>query len=447
MNRTHAARSIGVMVLILSFCVAGCISGDPAPGVEQDDHVALATQFVVSVFAGDHETATGLMSQELKEALPPAAMTGLVQQITGQYGELESISGADDISGESYVAVHVTCLHATGSTIVYRAVFDEGNVAGFFIDDVVGPYTSPSYADLDSFAEIDVTIGTPGWELPAVLTMPVGDGPFPAVVLVQGSGPSDMDESVGVNKPFKDLAWGLASQGVAVLRYDKRTYIYGSAIADLIDSFTLREETIDDAVLALVFLSTQERVDPARIVVLGHSLGGYAAPLIAAESSVIDGIVLMAAPARPLEDLVVEQTQYLSMLDGEIDVQESVSIAVVESMAEKIRTLSLDEGELVLGASLAYWAYVSDYDPVATAAVLDMPLLALQGERDYQVTMEDFQLWQDGLGDMASFVSYVSLNHLMMSGSGPSGPEEYYAAAHVAADVITDIASWCKELE
>ncbi len=448
MRHNHNRITLALALLVLcSVCVSGCISdGDSADDVPTD-HLSIAVLFVEAVFQGEYGAASGLMSEEMLGAFSEADFTSLALQIEQLYGTMDSVSDTTDGSESGVDVAHVTCEHSTGTVVTYRVVLEEGKVVGFFIDDVVEPYTPPAYADADSFSEINVTVGSPGWELPAVLTMPEGEGPFPAVVLVHGSGASDMDESVGVNKPFKDLAWGLASQGVAVLRYDKRTYSYGSAIAASMDSFTLAEETIDDAVSALAFLSIQERIDPARIVVLGHSLGGYAAPRIAAESSVVDGIVLMAAPARPLEDLIVEQTQYLSMLDGEIDAQEAATIAAVASMAEKIRALSIDEGEVVFGASLAYWAYVSGYDPVATAATLDIPLLAIWGERDYQVTSEDFQLWQDGLGDRASFVSYASLNHLMMAGTGPSGPEEYYAPAHVAADVVNDIASWCKALQ
>src|SRR5437868_1155092 len=74
----------------------------------------------------------------------------------------------------------------------------------------------------DTFDEREVTVGKGEWELPGTLGLPKGSGPFPAVVLVQGSGPQDRDETMGVNKPFQDIAWGLASNGIAVLRYDKR---------------------------------------------------------------------------------------------------------------------------------------------------------------------------------------------------------------------------------
>jgi fermentation-respiration switch protein FrsA (DUF1100 family) len=430
------------LLLLCSLSLSGCISGGEPEEESPVDHLSIAEEFVEAVFLGDHEAAHNLMDEEMLDAFPDADMDLLVLQIEQLYGTMESVSDVADVPDSGYPVAHVTCEHSTGVSIVYRVVVVEGKVSGFFIDDVVEPYTPPSYADLDSFTESDVTIGVPGWELPAVLTMPIGDGPFPAVVLVHGSGANDMDESVGVNKPFKDLAWGLASQGVAVLRYDKRTYVYGGAIAASLDSFTLAEETIDDAVSALDFLSANERIDASRLFIVGHSLGGYAAPLIASESGLAGGLVLLAAPARSLEDLIVEQTRYLSLIDGEIDANESVQIALVEEMAEQVRNLSIEEDEMIFGGSYAYWEYLSDYEPVVVASALDIPVLVLQGERDYQVTMEDFQLWAQGLGNSAVFISYGELNHLMMYGTGPSTPDEYFLGGNVAEEVVEDIADW-----
>ncbi len=104
------------------------------------------------------------------------------------------------------------------------------------------PYAPPDYAVAGAYTEREVTVGSGEWALPGTLTMPAGPGRFPAVVLVHGSGPNDRDETFGPNKTFKDLALGLASRGVAVLRYDKRTKVYGAKIAPL-KQFTVKEET------------------------------------------------------------------------------------------------------------------------------------------------------------------------------------------------------------
>ena len=140
--------------------------------------------------------------------------------------------------------------------------------------------------------------------------MPKGKGPFPGLVLVQGSGPHDRDETVGGSKPFKDLAWGLASRGIAVLRYVKRTKQYPTIDA----APTMTAETVDDAVRAAELLSRQSEIDLQRIFVLGHSQGGYMMPRIMQRDAGLAGVIVMAGNVRPLDELIVEQTEYLLSL-------------------------------------------------------------------------------------------------------------------------------------
>lgn len=214
-------------------------------------------------------------------------------------------------------------------------------------------------------------VGQGKWELPATLTMPrnaAAGEPVPAVVLVHGSGPSNRDETIGPNKPFKDLAWGLASRGIAVLRYDKRTKVHGAAFtSEEAASFTVKEETIDDAVLAVKLLKTIDGIDPDRVFVVGHSLGATVGPRIAqacnpAEGSSspdedsnadadtsIAGLVMMAPTARNLADLMVEQMEYLANLDGQIDEKEAAQIQEARAAADKIKSGSLKEGEVAPG--------------------------------------------------------------------------------------------------
>lgn len=313
-------------------------------------------------------------------------------------------------------------------------------------------------------------VGQGKWELPATLTMPrnaAAGEPVPAVVLVHGSGPSNRDETIGPNKPFKDLAWGLASRGIAVLRYDKRTKVHGAAFtSEEAASFTVKEETIDDAVLAVKLLKTIDGIDPDRVFVVGHSLGATVGPRIAqacnpAEGSSspdedsnadadtsIAGLVMMAPTARNLADLMVEQMEYLANLDGQIDEKEAAQIQEARAAADKIKSGSLKEGEVTLGAPKAYWDDLSAHDPVEIAKHLNLPILILQGERDYQVTMVDLEIWKQALSGKPNVTikTYPDLNHLFMSGSGKSTPDEYFVPSNLAEEVVADIVDWVNSL-
>jgi dienelactone hydrolase len=272
--------------------------------------------------------------------------------------------------------------------------------------------------------------------------------PFAAVVLVHGSGPNDRDETVGPNKPFRDLAWGLATNGIAVLRYDKRTKVYGARMVALEGGITIREETVDDALAAVRLLRNDPRIDGERIFVLGHSLGGYCIPMIGRDDAEIAGLIVMAGAARPLEDLLKEQYTYIYSLDGEISDEERSKLKEIERQVAAVKDprLSTDtpRDSLPLGSDAAYWLGLRDYRPDEMIARLEHPVLVLHAERDYQVTMVDFEKWRAALTPPrdVTVISYPSLNHLFIEGEGTCTPEEYRRAGYVAEEVVNDLAEW-----
>lgn len=315
-------------------------------------------------------------------------------------------------------------------------------------------YEAPPYAIADRFSEQEVQVGTGEWTLPGTLTLPTGTGPFPAVVLVHGSGPNDRDETIPPNKPFRDLAWGLASNGIAVLRYDKRTKVYGEKIAPLASTFTVQQEVVEDVLLALDLLRERPEIDGQQLFVLGHSLGGYLLPRILSTpaASTVRGAIIMAGSARPLEDIILEQVTYIASLSEHTPEQQQQ----LEILARKVArvkdpqlTPATPASELPLNVPAAYWLDLRNYHPAEVASQLPQPLFILQAESDYQVTQEDFHVWQQALSQHpdVTFKEYPDLYHLFMP-SEPghkATPTAYTVANHVTAEVIDDVSAWIKQ--
>ncbi|MBN1680490.1 MAG: alpha/beta fold hydrolase [Anaerolineae bacterium] len=438
----------GCLIVFMAVMVlpASVHAQDNPPG----DLEAIAQQLIDRWIAGDYEGAAEHFDSTMQDVLPPDKLRETWQSLEAQVGAFQGQLGVLTESDGTSTAV-IIVLQFEVMALDARVSFNaDGQVQGlFFSPSTAKPelvYETPDYADPSVYEEFDVIVGEDGsWPLPGTLTLPVGEGPFPAVVLVHGSGANDRDSSAGANKPFRDIAWGLASQGIAVLRYDKRTVVYGDQMADMAD-LTVVDETIADAVAAVALLQAADTIDPTRVFVAGHSMGGYLAPRIAAEAPTVAGIVILAGNTRLLEDLFLEQNAYLLGIDGDLSETDQELLAQVEAavLATKNVQPGDDPATLLFNVPPAYWLDLHAYDPVATARQITQPILVLQGERDYQVTLVDFQGWQDGLSDRAdvTFKSYAGLNHLFMSGEGPSVPAEYDSAGHVAGMVIDDIAAW-----
>jgi dienelactone hydrolase len=427
------------------------------PSQAEDGLTAKARQFLEALEKGDFKLAVRDFDETmLKVSGPDKLETLWTSQLPKQLGAFKRQTAARREELGGYEIVLVTC-EFEKATLDARVAFDKaGKIAGFGFVPSVPPakYASPTYADTAKFEEKEVSVESGEWRLPGSLTVPKGDGPFPGLVLVHGSGPNDRDESLGPNKPFQDLAWGLASRGIAVLRYDKRSKVYGAKIlADpkLESTMTVKEEAIDDALAAAALLQRTAKVEKKRVFILGHSLGGFLMPrmAVAAKPLGLAGFIILAGLTRPLEDTILRQMNYLYGLGGgAVTDEDKKRLDGIKDAVAKVKALTdADRSSTakLLGAMPAYWLDLRGYNPPELARSVSKPLLILQGSRDYQVTMEDFENWKAALGSRrdVEFKLYPKLNHLFFEGQGLIMPTEYIQVhGSVAPYVIEDIAAW-----
>ncbi|MEC3954396.1 hypothetical protein VMT65_15250 [Nocardia sp. CDC153] len=346
-------------------------------------------------------------------------------------------------AGLTRVRVALTC--ERGGIVVHMAVDGRGELHGLRLaapDE--SAWTPPDYADPRRFTEREITLGGGETAVSGTLTMPKGRGARPAVVLV-ASGAVDRDVTIGPNKPFKDLAWGLASRGAAVVRFDKLTYAHSGF--ESAPGFTMVEEYLPHALAAVESLRREPGVDPARVYVVGHSGGGKAAPRIAAADSAIAGVGILAGDTIPLTRSILRALAHIAEVQPDTDMTETVESTRLQVARTESPTLSPETptAELLFNWPASYWLDLRDYDQVATAAALNRPILLVQGGRDYQVTVEeDLRLWRNGLSGSPDVTIRVHAadDHLLFPGTGPSTPGDYVEPNHVDPEVITDIADW-----
>lgn len=313
---------------------------------------------------------------------------------------------------------------------------EEDKIIGFFFS----PHKEFS-TEISLGKELVIKSGTIA--LKGTVLVPENNNLKKLVVFVHGSGPQDRDETIYENKPFKDIAEGLYAKGIASYRFDKRTL---SNPETFNDKGTIDDEVTNDILNIIKYFKADSQFKAYEIMVLGHSLGANVMPRIANQSNQIAKIILLAGNARPLEVLVAEQYDHLYQLDPSPELFEGSKkikeqIAVLKS---KEFNLNTPKENLPFNLSAYYWKSLLDYKPLQEVKKVKLPILILQGERDYQVTMKDFQLWKEALknNNKATLISYPKLNHLFIAGEGISGPKEYTIKGHVDENVINDIAAF-----
>ena len=290
------------------------------------------------------------------------------------------------------------------------------------------------------------------YPLQGMLVLPEGTGKCPAVVFVHGSGSSNMDEKVMKMTPFKDIAEGLAKRGIASVRYDKRSYAHGPKM--IRETITVKEETIEDAILAADLLRRDSRIDPEKIFIVGHSMGAMLSPRIDAEGGNFAGLILMAGSLRKLEDILLYQLE--EMMESSPKFTRWIlkkQAAKYETLFRGLYDLTDEEAKQVKaggGTTLYYFKEMGEHPASSYLEATNKPILIMQGAMDFQCKADlDFAAYQKLLGNRenVTFRLYDGLNHCFakaLSGNISDSKKEYSVRRDVEPAVIDDIANWIK---
>lgn len=442
---------------MLAVCLTLILMLASLPALAQDVDENFAVQFAKDMMSGEKNAELyELFTDAVKAQLSQDDFSGLWPQLTVMYGAFEGFGSlqAQQVSG---LTVYLQRLNMGKQDLILQlAVNEVGKVDGIHI--TLAPIeenTTPKAADLpEGIVEEEVTVGEGEWALLGTLTLPETGSALKAVVLVHGSGANDRDETVGSTKMFRDLAWKLAQNGIAVLRYDKRNFVHGSKITqEMQATFTVREETVDDALLAGKLLAADSRIDSTKIFLVGHSLGAMLGPRIVSEGNgLYAGMVLVSGTPLPLTDIIIDQNNdALSKLTEE---QRAAQQPLLDAEIQKLDAflkMSAEETKSVAVFGMpGYYLYeMRQTDPAALILTLKLPTLIMQGGKDFQVTVENgLDAWKKAVGEQefVTYKLYPELNHPMMVYTGDPALQyslqEYNTPANLDEAAGNDIINW-----
>ncbi|WP_141556302.1 alpha/beta hydrolase [Bacillus toyonensis] len=412
--------------------------------------IATTLSFIRYMNTEDYKSAIDLTSRSLQKVISEEWLKSYWKELpaqlqAGSFKEIGEVTQKETNSVHTNVEIKLVFEQFTVPLLI--KLDPSGKIDDFQLSMSFSPVAErPSYSKPESFVDKEVVVGSGAFPLSGTLSVPKGKGPFPAVILVQGSGATDQDETAFALKPFRDLAEGLASKGIAVLRYNKRTYEHGLKTQSS-PFYTVDKETTDDALLVTHFLKNESLIDKNQIYILGHSQGGMMLPKMIEkdQNQNIAGAIVMGGPARTIQDVVLDQFEYLFSIGAMKPDEYKFYKSQFELLNDPNFSSQNPPKGFYLGSAV-FWDSIRKVKAAEMSKEQKTPLLIIQGERDYQVQSKiEIPLWKEQLKerDNVDYRLYPKLNHFFTEGDGElSKPDEYYSPANIPEYVINDIATW-----
>lgn len=433
-------KKLGIILLICVFAISLAACGK----ADETAAITAAEQSMNELAAGEYEKITARMSAACAAKLPPEKLEEAWTSVTEPIGLFAGQKSAEvEESGGKTVAT-VVCAFTSKELIASFTFNRKNQIEGIWFR--YGTVVEQALESGEKWEEVKIELGETS-KLAGKLTLPKGVEKPPVVIFIQGSGASDMDETVGkaANKPFRDLAQGLAGQGIASIRFNKRYFEYPEEAKGAI---TIEDEIIRDVTRAIELAEVDPRVDNNRIYLLGHSMGGMLAPKIAFDNATVKGIVSLAGSLRGLEEIVADQNRAALETSELSEKEKEKQLQALERELQKVERLTTADAQKstpVLGQPASYWFSLNNARGADYAPKLAIPMLVLQGDADFQVSVNrDYQSWRNALVGKSNVTYWVygGLNHLFMPTTGAQGISDYDAENHVQQKVIDDIAKW-----
>ena len=417
--------------------------------VAQDaEHAKQVSLKVISWFQQkQNDSIYAMFDQRMQKAVTLEQLGMIWTSFESNDGPFQKHGQQKTSNFQNYLLVE-TFLQFEKKAYNFRLTFDaENKISGlFFVPFRTAKPRNEAQQTSTEWREENINVKTGGIVLPGTICLPTNTDDFPIVVMVHGSGPQDRDVRIGPNKIFAQIAHALAKKGIASLRYDKRSFVVGQEGKNYpLDG--LENIVIDDA-LAAIDIALRTVPQDNKVFLLGHSLGAMLSPKIAQRRPQLGGVLMLAASAFPLEDEVLRQSKYLLKQDG-FKCNERKEYKALKKKVKNVKKidefLALDSvPNLPLINDTSFWRDIHHLQVANDLKQLHMPVILLQGERDYQVTMESMEEFKEQMEGKKNieYRSYPKLNHLFLEGEGKSYPSEYQKKGNIPATFLSDISLW-----